>query len=76
MGEHVTRKYRVVTLFEVVRADILMDVGDSLNLAIDVGQVEGTFVQGMGRWTMEEIRFNSDGAMTTVNPHTYHIPKD
>jgi xanthine dehydrogenase/oxidase len=61
-------------LFEVVRADILMDVGDSLNVAIDIGQVEGAFVQGMGRWTMEEIRFNADGVMTTVNPHTYHIP--
>jgi xanthine dehydrogenase/oxidase len=61
-------------LFEVVRADILMDVGDSLNVAIDVGQVEGAFVQGMGRWTMEEIRFDASGGMTTVSPHTYHIP--
>ena len=61
-------------LFEVVRADILMDVGDSLNPAIDIGQVEGSFVQGMGRWTTEQIRFNSKGVMTTVTPHTYLIP--
>lgn len=57
-----------------MRADLLMDVGDSLNVAIDIGQVEGAFVQGMGRWTMEEIRFDERGAMTTVDPHTYHIP--
>ena len=61
-------------LFVVVRADILMDVGHSLNPAIDIGQVEGAFVQGMGRWTMEEICFSSTGAMTTSNPHTYYIP--
>ena len=61
-------------LFEVVRADLLMDVGDSLNTSIDIGQVEGAFVQGMGRWTTEQIRFNSKGEMTTVNPHTYLIP--
>ena len=54
---------------------MLMDVGDSLNVAIDIGQVEGAFVQGMGRWTMEEIRFKpGTGVMTTVSPHSYFIP--
>jgi xanthine dehydrogenase/oxidase len=61
-------------LFEVRRADVLMDVGESLNAAIDVGQVEGAFVQGMGRWTMEEIRFDENGKMITTCPHSYHIP--
>ena len=36
--------------------------------------MEGAFVQGMGRWTSEEIRFNQKGVMTTVSPHTYLIP--
>jgi len=61
-------------LWEVKRADILMDVGESLNVAIDVGQVEGAFVQGVGRWTMEEIKFDDEGAMTTTTPHSYFIP--
>ncbi len=41
--------------FQTRRADVLMDVGESLNVAIDVGQVEGAFVQGAGRWTMESM---------------------
>lgn len=61
-------------LFEVVRADLLMDVGHSLNPAIDVGQVEGAFVQGFGRWTCEEIRFSAEGRLATDGPHTYHVP--
>jgi xanthine dehydrogenase/oxidase len=110
-------------LFEVVRADLLMDVGHSLNPAVDIGQVgglraatskrasadtdhppthgppphagserpprrrqplttnhrhpkvEGAFVQGMGRWTMEELRFErATGALATDSPHTYFVP--
>jgi xanthine dehydrogenase/oxidase len=61
-------------LFEVRRVDILMDVGHTLNPAIDIGQVEGAFVQGLGRWTMEEIKFSAAGVMTTTNPHTYFVP--
>ncbi len=41
--------------FTVLRADVLMDVGTSINSAIDVGQIEGAFVQGMGWCTMEEL---------------------
>ena len=41
--------------FKVLKTDIVMDVGKSLNPAIDVGQIEGAFVQGMGLFTLEEM---------------------
>ncbi|XP_019849927.1 PREDICTED: xanthine dehydrogenase/oxidase-like isoform X2 [Amphimedon queenslandica] len=60
--------------WKVVQTDILMDVGDSLNPAIDIGQIEGAFVQGMGLFTMEECSYLSDGSLYTDSPTTYKIP--
>jgi xanthine dehydrogenase large subunit len=58
----------------VLRADILHDVGRSLNPAIDLGQVEGGFVQGMGWLTAEELWWNDEGFLGTHAPSTYKIP--
>lgn len=59
----------------VVRADVLHDVGQSLNPAIDIGQVEGAFVQGMGWLTMEELVWHpQSGVLSTHAPSTYKIP--
>src|SRR3954469_10665327 len=59
---------------KVTRADILHDVGRSLNPAIDIGQIEGGFVQGMGWLTTEELVFHQDGRLLTHAPSTYKIP--
>jgi xanthine dehydrogenase large subunit len=59
---------------KVVRVDILHDVGRSLNPAIDIGQIEGGFVQGMGWLTTEELVFGGDGRLLTHAPSTYKIP--
>lgn len=58
----------------VLRADALHDVGDSLNPALDKGQVEGAFVQGMGWLTTEELWWNAGGKLMTHAPSTYKIP--
>ncbi len=64
----------------VLRVDVLHDVGRSLNPAIDIGQVEGAFIQGMGWLTMEELRWHPAdgskraGALLTHAPSTYKIP--
>tara|TARA_R110000824_G_C15229856_1_gene678405 strand:- start:2337 stop:4760 length:2424 start_codon:yes stop_codon:yes gene_type:complete len=58
----------------VDRVDILHDVGDSLNPAIDIGQVEGGFIQGMGWLTSEELKWNDKGALVSDGPATYKIP--
>jgi len=56
------------------RVDILHDVGRSLNPAVDRGQIEGGFVQGVGWLTTEEVCWNNDGQLTTHAPSTYKIP--
>jgi xanthine dehydrogenase large subunit len=56
------------------RADILHDVGKSLNPAIDIGQIEGAFVQGMGWLTTEELWWDNKGRLRTHAPSTYKIP--
>jgi xanthine dehydrogenase large subunit len=56
------------------RVDILHDVGRSLNPAIDIGQIEGGFVQGMGWLTTEELVYDAQGRLTTHAPSTYKIP--
>jgi xanthine dehydrogenase large subunit len=58
----------------VDRVDILHDVGHSLNPAIDIGQIEGAFVQGMGWLTMEELVYDAQGRLRTHAPSTYKIP--
>ena len=58
----------------VDRTDILHDVGKSLNPAIDIGQVEGAFVQGMGWLTTEELWWDTKGRLRTHAPSTYKIP--
>ncbi len=58
----------------VLKADILQDVGNSLNPAIDMGQIEGAFVQGMGWLTSEELVWDEDGHLRTHGPSTYKIP--
>jgi xanthine dehydrogenase large subunit len=60
---------------KLLRADLLHDVGRSLNPAIDIGQIEGAFIQGMGWLTMEELVWHPQtGLLTTHAPSTYKIP--
>lgn len=56
------------------RVDILHDVGSSINPAIDIGQIEGGFIQGMGWLTSEELVWDDDGRLRTHAPSTYKIP--
>jgi xanthine dehydrogenase large subunit len=58
----------------ILRTDILHDCGASLNPALDIGQIEGGFVQGAGWLTMEELVWDDTGALETHAPATYKIP--
>ncbi|XP_071965549.1 xanthine dehydrogenase/oxidase-like [Antedon mediterranea] len=58
----------------VLRTDIVMDVGDSINPAIDIGQIEGAFVQGYGLYTLEEHRWSPTGQLLTKGPGFYKLP--
>jgi xanthine dehydrogenase large subunit len=58
----------------VLRAELLQDCGRSLNPAIDLGQIEGAFVQGMGWLTTEELWWDAEGRLRTHGPSTYKIP--
>ena len=58
----------------VLKVDILHDVGTSINPAIDIGQIEGGFVQGMGWLTTEQLVWNDQGLLSTHAPSTYKIP--
>ncbi len=60
--------------YKVSRVDICHDVGQSINPEIDIGQVEGAFIQGMGWLTTEELVWGKDGRLQTVNPASYKIP--
>ena len=60
--------------WKLLRADALYDAGQSLNPAIDIGQVEGAFIQGMGWLTTEELWWNPGGKLMTHAPSTYKIP--
>jgi len=61
--------------WKLLRADVLHDVGTSLNPALDIGQVEGAFIQGMGWLTMEELVWHpTTGMLATHAPSTYKIP--
>ena len=58
----------------ILRADIVQDCGKSLNESIDVGQIEGGFVQGLGWLTCEELYFSQEGKLLTTGPSTYKLP--
>ncbi|XP_076807856.1 xanthine dehydrogenase/oxidase-like [Clavelina lepadiformis] len=58
----------------VLRTDIVMDLGRSLNPSIDIGQIEGAFTQGYGMMTLEEPLYSPKGEMLTRGPGTYKIP--
>ncbi|MGQ8366726.1 xanthine dehydrogenase molybdopterin binding subunit [Glaciecola sp. 1036] len=60
--------------YSVDRVDILHDVGKSINPAIDIGQIEGGFIQGMGWLTTEELKWNDQGKLISENMATYKIP--
>ena len=59
---------------KIIRTDILHDAGKAINPAIEIGQIEGGFVQGAGWLTMEEVNWKSNGQITTHSPSTYKIP--
>ncbi len=58
----------------VERVDILHDAGKAINPALELGQIEGGFVQGQGWLTIEEVNWKTNGQITTVSPSTYKIP--
>jgi xanthine dehydrogenase large subunit len=58
----------------VLRAELIQDCGESINPAIDLGQIEGAFVQGMGWLTTEELVWDTKGTLRTHGPSTYKIP--
>ncbi|XP_063114788.1 aldehyde oxidase 2 isoform X1 [Cavia porcellus] len=57
-----------------LRTDIVMDAGCSLNPALDIGQVEGAFLQGAGLYTTEELHYSPEGALLSGGPEEYKIP--
>ena len=60
--------------YKNLRTDILHDVGDSINAGIDIGQVEGGYIQGVGWCTTEEVKWNDKGHLLNHSPDTYKIP--
>ena len=60
--------------YKLLRTNICQDVGQSLNPALDIGQVEGAFIQGMGWLTTEELVWDKQGRLLTINPASYKIP--
>lgn len=59
----------------ILRSDVYMDIGRSINYAVDVGQVEGAFVQGIGYYTIEDLlHVSANGALATKGPGAYKIP--
>ncbi|MCV2884229.1 xanthine dehydrogenase molybdopterin binding subunit [Aestuariibacter sp. AA17] len=58
----------------VTRVDILHDVGTSIHPEIDIGQIEGAFIQGMGWLTTEDLKWDEQGQLISNNPATYKIP--
>lgn len=60
--------------YKILRSDIVHDVGNSIIEGIDIGQIQGGFVQGIGWVTTEELKWNKDGHLLTHSPDTYKIP--
>ena len=59
---------------KILRVDILHDAGKAINPAIELGQIEGGFLQGSGWLTIEEVKWKKNGQITTHSPSTYKIP--
>ncbi|KAJ8282636.1 hypothetical protein COCON_G00051550 [Conger conger] len=57
-----------------IKTDIVFDIGRSINPSIDIGQIEGAFMQGMGLYTLEELQFSPSGVLYTRGPSQYKIP--
>ncbi|XP_028319779.1 aldehyde oxidase 6 isoform X2 [Gouania willdenowi] len=57
-----------------VRTDLVGDIGRSMNPSVDIGQIEGAFMQGMGLYTLEELKFSPSGLLYTRGPSQYKIP--
>ncbi|XP_028836071.1 aldehyde oxidase 6 isoform X1 [Denticeps clupeoides] len=60
--------------YRTIRTDIVVDIGRSINPSVDIGQIEGAFVQGLGLYTMEELKFSPSGVLYTRGPGQYKIP--
>lgn len=60
--------------WKLLRGDLLHDAGNSINPAVDIGQIEGAYIQGMGWLTTEELWWNDDGKLMTHAPSSYKIP--
>ncbi|XP_072304267.1 aldehyde oxidase 6 [Eucyclogobius newberryi] len=60
--------------YRTLRTDIVMDIGRSINPSVDIGQIEGAFMQGLGLYTLEELKFGPSGLLYTRGPSQYHIP--
>ncbi|KAH9639141.1 hypothetical protein HF086_018209 [Spodoptera exigua] len=62
--------------YEILRVDLTQDVGISVNPDIDIGQIEGAFMMGVGYWTCEKLVYNPDnGAVITDRSWDYHLPE-
>ncbi|XP_038171243.1 aldehyde oxidase 4 isoform X1 [Arvicola amphibius] len=59
---------------KLLRTDIFMDAAFSINPALDIGQVEGAFIQGMGLYTIEELKYSPEGVLHSRGPDDYKIP--
>ncbi|KAM3857276.1 aldehyde oxidase 6 [Diretmus argenteus] len=60
--------------YRTVRTDIMVDIGRSINPSVDVGQIEGAFIQGLGLFTMEELTFSPSGILYSRGPSQYKVP--
>jgi xanthine dehydrogenase large subunit len=60
--------------YRVLRVDVISDVGQSINPALDIAQIEGGFIQGMGWLTTEELVWGENGRLLTISPASYKIP--
>uniref|UniRef100_A0A7N6AQ18 FAD-binding PCMH-type domain-containing protein n=1 Tax=Anabas testudineus TaxID=64144 RepID=A0A7N6AQ18_ANATE len=60
--------------YRTVRTDIVVDIGRSVNPSVDIGQIEGAFMQGLGLYTLEELKFSPSGLLYTRGPSQYKIP--
>ena len=65
---------RFTGMMQVLRSDLLMDIGKPINPGIDHGQITGAFIQGMGWLTNEELRYDAKGNLLSHSPTTYKIP--